>query len=582
MCHLQSDDVALFAYSPASTEWQFLRQNIPNRFIEAPLLLVAARYMPPPTFRPIMSNVVSPPMQLADDSVIHSDSADNHRPSLGAVIPPPDPRIRPQRPSLSVTVTNLPSTEQTMSELDLRKTSLEGSESAPPIASVPLPASPPPSHNLTFRPAQSSVSQISPQSPIYESLSRASEDSPIISSSEVIELDQMATKRGNESNLPKSPTVDPFLALKNPDEIKEYFNSHYNVTFARLFLGDVPKSSINIFCLRFGRSHRDQFNYWRRFLEACGVIPNHIYDTEKGGWAGWYGLFKGLPTACGIIITHESKSHCFVDLQSFADVLHNSKTANVFTTNLASRTDGTAATHLTQLFPSGSAVLLTEATMIQEPDRAVSIIRWFVQQVQGENGGPPKHEGPWKLYLRPRISVWLMDIAKSFTGVDEIKGAKYIDMLMDIGRLFPPGKAPLNVEMPADLHNEADYDFDGTFTVDGDPIHIVSPASLDKYGAPSSRPEVTQNVRDEYTLVEFFAGSALRSATSLRRSYAVTPIEMKAWRPFQHVKFLPPGAFCTKMGIKEVGRASSGPPRVESNSEGEKSVSASPSDRPKR
>ena len=570
MLHLRSEDATLFAYSSTSTEWQFLRQNIPNRYPQAELLLVAARYMPPPTPKPVIPHATSPPMQLAGHPASQRAVTNDRRNSLEAVAPPPDPRVRPRRPSLNVTVTSLPPVEETVPELDQSKSPLNESTSAPPTTSVLSPTSPPPSHNLTIRPAQGLVSQISPQSPVYGSLSRVSDDSPIVSSSEDLEPKKMATSRGSESNIPKSPASDPFLALRNPDEIKQYFKSHYNITFDKLVPSDVPKSSISIFCLRFGRGNREEFNYWRRFLEACGIIPNHIYDTEKGGWAGWYNVFKALPKACGVIVTHESKSRDFIDLQSLAEVLHNSKTANIFATNLTTGIAGALTEHLSQLFPSGGAVLLTEATMVQDPDRAIRIIRWFVRQVQAKEGGP------WKLYLRPRVSVWLMNIAKSLTGSDEIKGAKYIDMLMDIGRLFPPGKAPLYVEMPADLHNEADYNFDGTLTLDGDPIHIVSLASLDRYGTPSSRPEITQDIRDEYLLVEFFAGSAIRMATSFRKFYAITPIELKAWRPFSHIKFIAPAAFCTKMGIEGDGRASSGPPKIDSITEEGKSTSTSP------
>jgi chromo domain-containing protein 1 len=59
------------------------------------------------------------------------------------------------------------------------------------------------------------------------------------------------------------------------------------------------------------------------------------------------------------------------------------------------------SSHLERLFPTGGVILISEASMAQEGDRIISILRWFRKMIV------LKHKGTWKLFLRPNIKSWL-------------------------------------------------------------------------------------------------------------------------------------------------------------------------------
>ena len=532
-----SGDLAIFAYSPASPEWAFLQQNTANRFPDACLLMTATSYVSTPIRRLIdISETSLLDMQLADSHPTHKQdpSLENKHKgrSTQSESNTTDPRIKARLSSLK--------------PLDIATTS---TSKTPELNSEAI--SLPVNENLVLPTIESSVesdqcllNQSTNQSPVDAQPSEAevwskpatisSEKSPSIMASRHTEMEEAKIDDGE---------LKKVLTL-NSDETKAYFRDCHGITFETFTIGiNWSKSSICLFCLRFGRDHQDESKAWSRFLQANGTIPNNIYDTNAGGWDGWRFMYQGLPTAYGVIITHESRSYDFSDLPGLANVLHNRRTVTMFSVDL-SRSIQSKGYAVTPLFPSGGAVLLTEATMVQDPDRSIAIIRWFIQHIK------IKPTGTWKLYMRPRVNVWLRDTAMSLASTNEEKSTKYFDMLLDIGRLFVPGQAPLHMEMPPHLHDESLYDYDGGWTPDGDPIHIVSPASLNEYDIPSKRPEITQEMKNENTLMDFFASSTLAQARTFRKFYAVTPEQLKDWKQWTHVRIIPPEKFCRDLKIQ--------------------------------
>jgi hypothetical protein len=57
-------------------------------------------------------------------------------------------------------------------------------------------------------------------------------------------------------------------------------------------------------------------------------------------------------------------------------------------------------THIERLFPNGTAILLTESSMTQQPERTLAILRWFLETAKTKRG-------TWKIVLIPNVRHWL-------------------------------------------------------------------------------------------------------------------------------------------------------------------------------
>ena len=60
--------------------------------------------------------------------------------------------------------------------------------------------------------------------------------------------------------------------------------------------------------------------------------------------------------------------------------------------------------HVERLFPNGTAILLTETSMMQQPEQTLAILRWFSHTAKTKRG-------TWKLVLVPNVRHWLRQIA---------------------------------------------------------------------------------------------------------------------------------------------------------------------------
>jgi hypothetical protein len=60
--------------------------------------------------------------------------------------------------------------------------------------------------------------------------------------------------------------------------------------------------------------------------------------------------------------------------------------------------------HIERLFPNGTAILLTESAMMQQPERTLAILRWFSHTVKTKRG-------TWRIVLVPNVRHWLRQTA---------------------------------------------------------------------------------------------------------------------------------------------------------------------------
>src|SRR2546423_5739312 len=99
--------------------------------------------------------------------------------------------------------------------------------------------------------------------------------------------------------------------------------------------------------------------------------------------------------------------------------------------------------HIERLFPNGTAILLTESSMAQQPDGTLAILRWFSQMAKTKRG-------TWKIVLFPNVRHWLLQRAMHpdalqaryarsvcffLKSIGINSPSRYLDMLMEIWEL---------------------------------------------------------------------------------------------------------------------------------------------------
>ena len=202
------------------------------------------------------------------------------------------------------------------------------------------------------------------------------------------------------------------------------------------------------------------------------------------------------------------------------------------------------AVYIERLFSSGMAILITEATMSQNPDHTLQIMRWFLEKA--------RQSGARKLFLRPSIASWLRAAALRQTSKAEryrspfrvglsrfaiAERRRYLEMLTEV--LSEAPIHPTHYERDQSSGSEAES-YDGTDEEDGQPSFLVSPAFIPKYDRAPKAEEMAQDVHNEIVLVEFFAGWACVHAQHHRRFVAITPMSTdpalkKKWAKWGHV-----------------------------------------------
>lgn len=83
------------------------------------------------------------------------------------------------------------------------------------------------------------------------------------------------------------------------------------------------------------------------------------------------------------------------------------KQINIFNISLSTPIEYTSdRDHIERLFPHGGVILLTEDFIRHELDNAIVITGWFRGYISSRS------PGTWKMYLRPDIQRWLLEMSK--------------------------------------------------------------------------------------------------------------------------------------------------------------------------
>ena len=331
------------------------------------------------------------------------------------------------------------------------------------------------------------------------------------------------------------------------DDYRSYFSEKYGLSFEDLVSASktIAKENLLVF-LRFSSNDESQdhdLKRWKRFFKAHGIVANSIYDSnEKLTWQAWCRSLKNTKQSCGIIITDESRNADFSDLSHLHEVLRHPRFYNMFESSLSKITLSEGERPLQPLFPSGAVVLLTESSIRCFPEFALAIIRWFTELAD------TRPKGTWKLFMRPNIGEWLRTTADEYLR----------ENLRENNEAQVKAFQDVSLEIHMMLYKQGDMTsplLRGGYAGSGTPIQVVSPDIVPKYGEPSTRESVTQETRDEHSMIEYFAAWATVNCRSFRRFFAITPLSLKDWLEFSHVHIIKPEKFCEENRIKCSGQS---------------------------
>ena len=161
--------------------------------------------------------------------------------------------------------------------------------------------------------------------------------------------------------------------------------------------------------------------------------------------------------------------------------------------------------HLIRLFPTGTAILLTDSLFLIRPIEAARILSWFRHFAL-----PGKARGTWKVCTRPAIREWLLRVQESLRYP---YGKDFVTCYREVAHLLP---IELTKEWDRDVpKDEAPIACMGTGVSNFDEslgTGVLSLAEIDNQ-------VITQN---DNTLCSWFAGWAMTKQEKFRRLHVVT------------------------------------------------------------
>ncbi|KAK2796387.1 hypothetical protein FQN50_009577 [Emmonsiellopsis sp. PD_5] len=333
------------------------------------------------------------------------------------------------------------------------------------------------------------------------------------------------------AKLNNTVSVNPLPATNQPLDIVAVFREQFGITYDELSTVNTPKKDRHArsFYLHFPNEVDAEFQLTQEFLKRydMAIFSNRV----DGDWD------KFVATATsGTILFHQNFIH-YENMPKLATVLRNS--INVFNISLARPLKYLDYdTHLQRLFPHGGLILMTEDFMLNEPKTALKFLEWFGSYIDR------KFPGTWKMFFRPNIQFWLLDLCTSWPD-DTLWKMYHI-----IKRLIP--------EYPTGHYNtyrraDSPDTLDGLTDDEGQHHPFISPREIPDYGSRQENDEplipkgLTQKERDTDHLIEYFAGYCLVNAEKFRRFVVITTHNPQPrWLKWSHIEIMNPTEFNEK------------------------------------
>ncbi|EEH43475.2 uncharacterized protein PADG_08400 [Paracoccidioides brasiliensis Pb18] len=341
------------------------------------------------------------------------------------------------------------------------------------------------------------------------------EDSPMI-------MDSDPTKEMGTRDILIPPSI-PLSVLKGPTDIKSIFRERFGITYDELSIVNTShkKRTARSFYLHFPDEVEDEFQLLLHFLKQHDMV---VFSNRIEG--DWEKFVKTATT--GTVLFHKKFIH-YDSMSEFSKLLRNP--INVFNISLTEPIRNPhGSSHLERLFPHGGIILITEDFILKHPKIFLDILRWFGHFIE------KKFPGTWKMFLRPKVQVWLLDLCKSWPD-DRIWQIYY-----RINSLIP--KYPEGHYNTYRREGSPDS-LDGLTDDEGQHHPFISTREIPDYGSrreddhPGIPRGLAQAERDTDHLVEYFAGHALIHAEKFRRFIVLTTHKPQPrWRAWTHLEIM--------------------------------------------
>ncbi|KAK2800772.1 hypothetical protein FQN51_005912 [Onygenales sp. PD_10] len=320
-------------------------------------------------------------------------------------------------------------------------------------------------------------------------------------------------------------------AMNQPLDIVAVFREQFGITYDELSTVNGPKKDRHArsFYLYFPNEVDAEFQLTQEFLKRydMAIFSNRI----DGDWE------KFVATATsGTILFHQTFIH-YENMPKLANLLRNP--INVFNISLAKPLkylDYDA--HIQRLFPHGGLILMTEDLILNKPQTALKCLEWFGSYIHR------KFPGTWKMFFRPNIQFWLLDLCTSWR--DDTLWKMY-HMIKSLIPKYPDGH--YNTYRRADSPDT----LDGLTDDEGQHHPFISPRDIPDYGSRQENDEplipkgLTQKERDTDHLVEYFAGYGLVNVEKFRRFVVITTHNPQPrWLKWSHIEVMNPTEFNEK------------------------------------
>ncbi|OAX82881.1 hypothetical protein ACJ72_02763 [Emergomyces africanus] len=323
---------------------------------------------------------------------------------------------------------------------------------------------------------------------------------------------------GNETALSKL-----LVGANGSMDIVSLFREQFDITYEELSIVNTVKKerTARAFYLYFPPGVEAEFQLVLRFLKHYDMVA--FSNRVDGDWE------KFAKTATtGTVLFHQ-KFVQYENMPKLAKLLRAS--VNVFSISLAQPIKHLDyETHLQRLFPHGGIILMTEDFMLKEPKTSLKVLRWFGSFIER------KYPGTWKIFLRPNVQVWLLDLCMSWP--DDTLWQMY----HTIDSLIP--------EYPVGHYNTyrregSPESLDGLTDDEGQHHPFISTREIPDYGSrneddhPDIPKGLTQAERDTDHLVEYFTGYALIHADRFRRFVVLTTHKPQPrWQAWTHIEIM--------------------------------------------
>ena len=321
--------------------------------------------------------------------------------------------------------------------------------------------------------------------------------------------------------------------------INRVFRTHFGIEFHRIVAHpnnkDVGKTRVDDeFFLIFPPGAREDFNLLVEWIQANNndaVIHRH---NDKGAWGHFREsvengviIVSASPDSYTVLLTLLQCHESFYDYWAIPCLAYAlMKPINMFNYSLEPMSPHSPDPHLIRLFPSGQAILLTDSLFLLRPMEVARTLSWYRLFIL-----PNRPSGTWKVCTRPAIREWLLRLQERF---HYPHGKDFVRCYGEIMRLLP---------------HELTKEWDRETPKDAAPIACMGNgvSDFDQTLGTSTNLDHQVIIRNDVTLVNWFAGWAMMKQEKFRRFHAITGWEEESdlhtslkdsARKFNHVRIM--------------------------------------------